>query len=212
MDNTFASPAVCRPLALGADLVMESLTKIMSGHSDVCLGMLGGSEDCWQRVPSVMSTWGLASSPFDCWTASRGLGTMALRVERAAANALAAARYLTALAKVAAVYYPGLETHPDHALATRQFMGSFGSVVTFTLAGGRAAADAFIRAASAIPFAPSLGDLSTTLSHPESTSHRGMPADARQALGITGGTIRLSLGIESSEAVLAALAEGLAGV
>ena len=72
VDNTFASPAVCRPLALGADLVMESLTKIMSGHSDVCLGMLGGSEDCWQRVPSVMSTWGLASSPFDCWTASPG--------------------------------------------------------------------------------------------------------------------------------------------
>ena len=211
VDNTFASPAVCRPLALGADLVMESLTKIMNGHSDVCLGMLGGGNDCWQRVPSVMSTWGLASSPFDCWCAARGLGTMALRVERAAANALAAARYLTEQAKVEAVYYPGLETHPDHALAVRQFRGSFGSVVTFTLAGGRAAADGFIRAAHAIPFAPSLGDLSTTLSHPESTSHRGMTTTAREALGITGGTIRLALGIESKEAVLAALAEGLAG-
>ncbi|MES1213582.1 MAG: aminotransferase class I/II-fold pyridoxal phosphate-dependent enzyme [Singulisphaera sp.] len=212
VDNTFASPAVCRPLDLGADLVMESLTKIMSGHSDVCLGVLCGGADCWQRVPSVLSTWGLASSPFDCWMAGRGLGTMALRVERASDNALAAAQFLATQPQVEAVYYPGLESHPDHALAGRQFLGRFGSMVSFTLAGGRAAADRFIRAARAIPFAPSLGDLSTTLSHPESTSHRGLSPEARAALGITGGTIRLSVGIESSDAVLAALAEGLAGV
>jgi cystathionine beta-lyase/cystathionine gamma-synthase len=212
IDNTFASPAICRPLALGADLVMESLTKIMSGHSDVCLGVICGSEKYWQRVPSVLSTWGLASSPFDCWMAARGLGTMALRVERAASNALAAARYLTDQPQVAATYYPGLESHPDHAIAARQFAGAFGSIVTFTLSGGRAAADRFIRAAQAIPFAPSLGDLSSTLSHPEVTSHRGLTAAARAALGITGGTIRLSLGIESNDGVLAALAEGLAAV
>jgi cystathionine beta-lyase/cystathionine gamma-synthase len=212
VDNTFASPVLCRPLALGADLVMESLTKIMSGHSDVCLGLLCGSEASWQRVPGVLSTWGLASSPFDCWIAGRGLGTMALRVERAVANALAAANYLAAQPQIEAVYYPGLSTHPDHAIAARQFAGLFGSIVTFTLAGGRAAADRFIRAARAIPFSPSLGDLSTTLSHPESTSHRGLTVAARQALGITGGTIRLSVGIESSGAVLAAVAEGLAGV
>jgi cystathionine beta-lyase/cystathionine gamma-synthase len=190
---------------------MESLTKIMSGHSDVCLGLLCGSEACWQRVPEVLSIWGLASSPFDCWIAGRGLGTMALRVERATANALAAAHYLVAQPQIEAVYYPGLSNHPDHAIAARQFAGTFGSIVTFTLAGGRVAADRFIRAAQAIPFSPSLGDLSTTLSHPESTSHRGLTPAARQALGITGGTIRLSVGIESSEAVLRALAEGLAG-
>jgi cystathionine beta-lyase/cystathionine gamma-synthase len=212
IDNTFASPVVCRPLALGADLVMESLTKIMSGHSDVCLGLLCGRDECWQRVPGVLSTWGLASSPFDCWIAGRGLGTMALRVERAAVNALAAAQYLARQPQIEAVYYPGLAQHPDHAIAARQFAGSFGSMVTFTLTGGRAKADRFIRAARAIPFTPSLGDLSTTLSHPESTSHRGMSSEARAALGITGGTIRLSVGIESCEAVLAALAEGLAGV
>ncbi|HEY4313024.1 MAG TPA: aminotransferase class I/II-fold pyridoxal phosphate-dependent enzyme [Pirellulales bacterium] len=212
VDNTFASPAICRPLALGAELVMESLTKIMSGHSDVCLGVICGSEKSWQRVPNVLSTWGLASSPFDCWVAARGLGTMALRVERAASNALAAAHYLADQPQVAATYYPGLESHPDHAIAARQFAGAFGSIVTFTLSGGRAAADRFIRAAQAIPFAPSLGDLSSTLSHPESTSHRGLTAAARAALGITGGTIRLSLGIESNEGVLAALAEGLAAV
>lgn len=212
VDNTFASPAVCRPLALGADLVMESLTKIMNGHSDVCLGMLCGRDDCWERVPSVISTWGFVSSPFDCWLAARGLGTMALRVERASGNALAAARFLAQQASIEAVYYPGLPEHPDHAMATRQFAGMFGSMVTFTLAGGRAAADLFIAAARAIPFSPSLGDLSTTLSHPESTSHRGLSAESRAALGITGGTIRLSVGIESSEAVLAALAEGLGGL
>jgi cystathionine beta-lyase/cystathionine gamma-synthase len=212
IDNTFASPAVCRPLDHGADLVMESLTKIMSGHSDVCLGLLCGREDCWQRVPGALSTWGLSASPFDCWMAGRGLGTMALRVERASANAAAAAKFLAEQTQVAAVYYPGLATHPDHALAARQFRGVYGSIVTFTLAGGRRAADRFIRSASTIPFAPSLGDLSTTLSHPESTSHRGMTPEARAALGITGGTIRLSLGIESSDAILSALAEGLAGI
>ncbi|HVU87396.1 MAG TPA: aminotransferase class I/II-fold pyridoxal phosphate-dependent enzyme, partial [Pirellulales bacterium] len=212
VDNTFASPAVCRPLDHGADLVMESLTKIMSGHSDVCLGLLCGHEKHWTRVPAALSTFGFTASPFDCWMAGRGLGTMALRVDRASANALAAAHFLAGQSQVAAVYYPGLAAHPDHALAVRQFLGGFGSMVSFTLADGRAAADRFIQAARAIPFAPSLGDLSTTLSHPEVTSHRGMTPEARAALGITGGTIRLSLGIESTEAVLAALAEGLAGI
>jgi cystathionine beta-lyase/cystathionine gamma-synthase len=135
-----------------------------------------------------------------------------VRVERASANAWASARYLAEQTQVEAAYYPGLSAHPDHATAARQFGGLFGTMVSFTLAGGREAADRFIRAAQAIPFSPSLGDLSTTLSHPESTSHRGLSPEARAALGITGGTIRLSVGIESSEAVLAALAEGLAAV
>ena len=192
--------------------MLKSLTKIISGHSEVCLGLLCGREECWSRVPSVLSTWGLTSSPFDCWMAGRGLGTMALRVERAAANALEAARYLAQQPTVEAVYYPGLPTHPDHEIATRQFAGRYGSIVSFTLAGGRAAADRFIHAARAIPFSPSLGDLSTTLSHPESTSHRGLSAADRAALRITGGTIRLSLGIESAATVLARLAEGLTSV
>jgi cystathionine beta-lyase/cystathionine gamma-synthase len=108
------------------------------------------------------------------------------------------------------VFYPGLTTHADHALAKRQFGGRFGSMLSFNLRGGRAAAQRFIAAAKQIPFAPSLGDLSTTLSHPESTSHRGLTPEARAKLGITGGTIRLSVGIESPEAVIAALGEGLA--
>ncbi len=213
VDNTFASPILCRPLELGADLVMESLTKTLNGHSDVILGFLGGRDDVWERVPAVISTWGFASSPLDCWLASRGLATANLRIERACENALVAAEFLQARgAEVAAVHYPGLSNHPQHGLARRQFGERFGTIVTFRLTGGRAAADSFVAAAKRIPFCPSLGELSTTLSHPETTSHRGLSAKDREALGIDGGTIRLSVGTESSEFVRESLAEGLAGV
>ena len=189
---------------------MESLTKTLNGHSDVILGFLGGREDLWERVPAVISTWGLASSPFDCWLAARGLATAHLRIERACDNALAAAEFLQSQPpKVAAVHYPGLPEHPQHVLARQQFGELFGTIVTFRLAGDRAAADAFIAAAKQIPFCPSLGELSTTLSHPETTSHRGLTAEQRTALGITGGTIRLSVGTESSDFIRDALTEGL---
>jgi cystathionine beta-lyase/cystathionine gamma-synthase len=212
VDNTFASPVVCRPLEFGADLVLESLTKIMSGHSDVLLGLLCGRERCWKRVPLVLTAWGLSSNPFDCWMASRGLGTMALRVERAAVNAMAAARFLCDCEEIEAVSFPGLASHPDHALARRQFGDRFGTVVTFTLRGGRREAEGFIAAARRIPFCPSLGDLNTTLSHPASTSHRLTPPADREAQGIGESTIRLSVGIESQEAVIDALAEALDGM
>ncbi len=210
IDNTFASPILCRPLELGADLVMESLTKTLNGHSDVILGFLGGVENIWERVPAVISTWGLASGPFECWLAERGLATAHLRIERACQNALAAAEFLcNQTPKVAEVYYPGLTTHSQHTLARRQFGEQFGTMVAFRLADGRAAADAFITASKRIPFCPSLGELSTTLSHPETTSHRGMTAEQRAALGITGGTIRLSVGTESIEFIREALVEAL---
>jgi cystathionine beta-lyase/cystathionine gamma-synthase len=212
VDNTFASPILCRPLALGADLVMESLTKTLNGHSDVILGFLGGRADVWQRVPGVISTWGLASGPFECWLAERGLMTAHLRIERVCQNALAAAEFLSLQSsKISQVYYPGLKTHPQHELAKLQFGERFGTMVSFRLTGGRAAADAFIAAASHIPFCPSLGELSTTLSHPETTSHRGMTAEQRAALGITGGTIRLSVGTESIKFIREALGEALQG-
>jgi cystathionine beta-lyase/cystathionine gamma-synthase len=213
VDNTFASPILCRPLTLGADLVMESLTKTLNGHSDVILGFLAGREDVWQRIPTVISTWGLASGPMECWLANRGLMTAHLRIERACQNALAAAEFLSSQPpKVAEVYYPGLPKHPQHALASKQLGERFGTMVSFRLAGERAAADAFIAAATRIPFCPSLGELSTTLSHPETTSHRGMTTEQRKALGITGGTIRLSVGTESVEFIREALEEALRAV
>jgi cystathionine beta-lyase/cystathionine gamma-synthase len=212
VDNTLATPFVCRPLALGADLVVESLTKLMGGHSDVLLGLFCGNASNWQRCAQAQSTWGWSPAPFDCWLALRGLGTFALRAERAAANALIAAHYLHDHAKVAGVEFPGLPDHPDHVLAGRQFNGRFGNMITVTLRGGLAAAERFIAAASAIPFCPSLGDLSTTLSHPSSTSHRSLSEEARQKLGISDATIRLSIGIESADAVVAGLEQGLAVV
>ncbi|MEQ8787711.1 MAG: aminotransferase class I/II-fold pyridoxal phosphate-dependent enzyme [Pirellulaceae bacterium] len=209
IDNTFATPAVCRPLELGADLVVESVSKIMNGHSDVMLGLVCGGEAVWQRVPLAVSAWGLASSPFDCWLASRGLATLHLRIERACANAQLAAEMLAEHPRVERVEFPGLTSHRDHQLANRQFDGRHGWMVTFHLSGGRAAADAFLLGAGRIPFCPSLGELSTTLSHPQSTSHRGLTDGEREGLGIHGGTIRLSIGTESPEYVLQAIREGL---
>jgi cystathionine beta-lyase/cystathionine gamma-synthase len=212
VDNTFASPVICRPLTLGADLVMESLSKFMNGHGDVVLGMLCGQAEHWGRVPSVASTFGITAAPFECWLAGRGLGTLHLRMERASDNALRVADFLYDLwqhRRIEAVYYPGLTGHPDHAIAVRQFSRQFGPMVTFTLPGGREAATRFIKAAENIPFCPSLGELCTTLSHPESTSHRGLSAEQRTSLGITGGTIRLSIGTESPEFILDALKQAM---
>lgn len=210
VDNSFASPAVFRPLEHGTDLVLESLTKQMNGHSDVLLGLLCGTREAMQRVPEVVTAWGFSAAPFDCWLAGRGIGTLALRAERASANALHVAQRLAADGRLEAVHYPGLADHPDHQLATRLFNGRYGAMVTFTLPGGQAAADAFIRAADQIPFCPSLGDLCTTLSHPASTSHRRLNESERRALGISGGTIRLSVGIEDAASIWSAVAQGLA--
>ena len=213
VDNTLAGPAVCRPLEHGADLVLESLTKTMNGHSDVLLGLLCGHEDAWQRIPGVLSTWGLTSGPFDCWLAARGLETLALRIDRACANALAVAQHLAGSGTpVAAVHYPGLPDHPDHALARRQFSGGWGTLVAFTLRGGWKAAEAFLGSAGEIPFCPSLGETCTTLSHPASTSHRGLTPAERQAIGIEDGTLRLSLGLERPATIMAWLDQGLAAV
>lgn len=212
VDNTFAGPTICRPLEHGAHLVMESLTKIINGHSDVLLGFLCGLEETWERVELMQSTWGWAASPFDCWLTARGLGTLALRAARASQNALAVARFLAGRSEVTGVHYPGLAEHLDHSLAARLFGAEFGSMVSFSLAGGGDAAEQFIRAARRIPFSPSLADLATTLSHPASTSHRLLSAGEREALGIDDGMIRLSVGIESPEAICDALDEGLRAV
>jgi cystathionine beta-lyase/cystathionine gamma-synthase len=190
---------------------MESLTKMMNGHSDVILGFLGGTKSVWDRVPGVVSAWGLCSSPLDCYLALRGMGTLQLRMQQACSNARLAAEFLAGRSEVERIDYPGLASHPQHALAQQQFGSHYGSLVTFHLRGDRAAAEKFITAAKRIPFCPSLGELGTTLSHPESTSHRGLTQPQRADLGISGGTIRLSVGIEPVDDVLAALAEGLAG-
>lgn len=209
VDNTFATPLGCRPLELGADLVTESVSKIMNGHSDVMLGMLAGRhEACYPLARDAISIWGLNSSPFDCWLAARGLSTLHLRFGQACENALRVAQLLSDHPKIQSVHYPGLAAHPDAELAS-QMLTQNGWVVTFELKGGLSAVERFLTASS-IFFCPSLGEVDTTLSHPASTSHRGLSAEQQVTLGIAPGTIRLSVGTESGENVLQKLRDGLA--
>lgn len=196
VDNTFTTPRLYRPLEHGADIVIHSVTKMLAGHSDVTLGYAAAREPAHRaRLREVAVTWGLTPSPFDCWLAERGLNTFDLRFERAQANAAALADHLAGLEGVEAVLYPGRTDHPDHARAMRLLAGG-GTMVSFRLKGGRTEVNRFLRAARHIPFAPTLGDVGTTLSHPASSSHRGLTEEARAALGITEGFIRVSVGVE----------------
>jgi cystathionine beta-lyase/cystathionine gamma-synthase len=197
VDHTFA-PLLSCPIALGADLVVHSATKLIGGHSDVTLGLVVGRKTVIDRLANLASTFGLTGNPFDSWLALRGLSTLALRVHQTSINALELARRLEAHRAVASVLYPGLASHPDHALALRIFADGFGAMMSFDL-GTREKADAFIRALKHIPYAPSLGDVSTTLSHPTTTSHRFQSPGEWARQGITPGLIRLSVGIEDVE-------------
>lgn len=211
VDNTFATPLVCQPHAFGAHWVLESMSKMMNGHSDVMMGLLTGRAAAWDRVPTVASAWGLASAPFESWLALRGLATMHLRVSRACETALQVARFLADQSAVAGVEYPGLNSHPDHRVATAQFDNAFGTMVTFHLADDSVeGVRRFIAACERIDFCPSLGDIATTLSHPRSTSHRLESDEACRRLGISAGTIRLSVGVESTEFVIDQLQSALA--
>ncbi len=209
VDNTFATPALTKPLERGADLVMESLTKMVGGHSDVTLGVVCGRGDLQTEVTQVVSIWGLASNPFDCWLADRGLATLALRMRAASANAAALADWLADQRGVARVLYPGRPEHPDHDLAGRVLQGGYGNMLCFDLAGGRDAVNRFLRRARGVPFSPSLGHFATTCSHPASTSHRYVSPAERQRQGITDGLVRLSVGVEDLEAIQREMAKGL---
>jgi len=210
VDNTFASPILCRPLELGADMVMESLTKIIGGHSDLMLGYLGGSDpELFPNISSSASTWGLFASPFECWQTMRSLETLDLRVRESELNTLRVADWLVEQPGVAKVIYPGLETHPDYVLTQRTMPEGAGYMLCFELSGGRDAVNNFMRKAPGIPFCPSLGHATTTCSHPDTTSHRYDSAEEKQRQGITPGLIRLSVGCEPYETIIAEMGKGL---
>jgi cystathionine beta-lyase/cystathionine gamma-synthase len=220
VDNTFATPILCRPLELGSDLVMESLTKMVGGHSDLTLGVLCGpadavAEDFRQHINQVISIWGLSSAPFDCWLAQRSLDTLALRVKQASRNAAALADWLAIQSGVRQVVYPGRPDHPDHVAAHALFTDEaeqeplFGNMLCFELSGGREAVNQFLRLASGIPFSPSLGNTTTTCSHPASTSHRYVSPAEKRRQGISDGLIRLSVGVEDVERIRQELMKGL---
>jgi cystathionine beta-lyase/cystathionine gamma-synthase len=196
VDNTFPTPLALQPLNLGAHIVFHSVTKMLAGHSDVTLGAVCTTRDLLTPIRDTCVTWGLTASAFDCWLAERGMNTLELRVSRANANAAALADFLAEQATVRRVFYPGRADHPDHAVARRLFGQQHGNMVTFELNGGRDAVNHFMRALESIPFAPTLGDVSTIISHPAVTSHRGLTPEAREALGIREGTVRVSVGVE----------------
>lgn len=197
VDNTFTTPRGVRPLEHGADIVIHSVTKLLAGHSDVTLGYVAARDpQVREAMLGCAVTMGLTPSPFDCWLAERGLYSFELRYDRAEENARALADHLAGLDGVKRVLYPLRPDHPDHTRAVSLLNGRGGTMVTFEIEGGRAAANALVRAAKNIAFAPTLGDIGTTLSHPATSSHRALTPDNRTRLGLGEGVFRVSVGVE----------------
>lgn len=197
VDNTFTTPRGYRPFEHGADIVIHSVTKMLAGHSDVTLGYVAARDPGHARaIRDFAVTTGMTPSPFDCWLAERGLMSFHLRHDRAEANAAALADHLAGLKGVARVIYPTRADHPDHNRAHAILGARGGHMLSFEVAGGRAAANALTRAMPAVAFAPTLGDIGTTLSHQASSSHRLLDAAGRAALGISEGFFRVSVGVE----------------
>lgn len=197
IDNTFTTPRGFRPLDHGADIVIHSVTKILAGHSDATLGyVVARDPDLNAAIEVFAVTTGLTASPFDCWLAERGLYTFEMRYDRAEANALALADHLAGLPGVNKVLYPTRADHPDHNRAVSLLGERGGHMLSFVIDGGRAQANALTRGAPELAFAPTLGDIGTTLSHPATSSHRALTPEARAAIGISEGFFRVSVGVE----------------
>ncbi len=210
-DNTFASPWVQRPLELGFDLVMHSATKYLNGHSDMVGGVLvvGDNPELAERLTFLQNAVGAVQGPFDSFLALRGLKTLALRMERHCSNAQAVAAYLEAHPKVEKVYYPGLESHTQFELA-RQQMDAPGGMVTAVLSGGLDSARRFLERVEVFALAESLGGVESLIEHPAIMTHASIPESIRAELGINDGLVRLSVGIEGEDDLIADLRNALA--
>jgi cystathionine gamma-lyase len=209
-DNTFASPCIQRPLELGFDLVMHSATKYLNGHSDMVGGVVvvGDDKELGDRLAFLHNAVGAVAGPFDSFLALRGLKTLALRMERHCANALAIAEHLADHAKVARVHYPGLPSHPQHVLARRQMQG-YGGMVTMELKGDLAVARRFLERVEVFALAESLGGVESLIEHPAIMTHASLPPAQRRELGIGDTLIRLSVGIEDVDDLIADLDQAL---
>ncbi len=210
VDNTFTTPRAIRPFDHGADIVIHSVTKLLSGHSDATLGWVGARDsEVAARLNVFAVTSGLTASPFDCWLAERGLATFDLRFDRAQANAQRLADHLAGAPGVRRVLYPTRPDHPEAARGQSLLRGQGCNMLSFEIDGGRAEANAFARGAQGIAFAPTLGDVGTTLSHPLSSSHRALSAEAQAAVGLSEGFFRVSVGLEDPDALIACFDRGL---
>jgi cystathionine beta-lyase/cystathionine gamma-synthase len=208
VDSTFASPVNFRPIEHGADVVIASTTKFLNGHHDVLGGAVMGTASYVEEVTRKMMVWGQAPDPFACWLLERGLKTLDVRVRRANENALRLALWCEERREIARVHYPGLESHPDHAVAAETLAG-FGAMLAIELAGGGEAADRFLRRLRLVTHAPSLGGVDTLVSEPRYTSHVHITAAERAAIGIPDGFLRLSVGIEDVDDIIADLEHAL---
>ncbi len=208
VDNTFATPCFQRPLAHGIDAVVHSTTKYLNGHSDVVGGaIVTDDDDLHARLAFLQNAVGGVPSAMDAFLVLRGLKTLPVRMERHARNALAVARFLQGHPQVERVVYPGLASHPQHALARRQMTG-FGGMLAFVIRGGLPAATAFLRAVRIFACAESLGGVESLIEHPAIMTHASVPKETREKLGIADGLIRVSVGIESADDLLEDLARG----
>ena len=209
VDNTFATPYFQRPLELGADLALHSTTKYLNGHSDMVGGMLVATrDDLAERLAFIQNGSGAVPGPFDCWLALRGTKTLALRMRQHDANARRIAEWLTRQPNVLHVYYPGLPSHPQHDLACRQMKG-FGGMISIEL-GSLERARRFVERTRLFALAESLGGVESLVGHPATMTHASVPPDMRQAMGLTDGLVRLSVGVEDVEDLIADLDQALA--
>ncbi len=211
VDNTFASPYCQRPLELGADVVHYSTTKYLGGHSDVIGGALVTSDDdLHERLKFLQNAVGGVPGAFDSWLVLRGLKTLAVRMRQHSANAMEVACFLEQHARVKRVYYPGLPSHPQHPLARKQMVGGFGGMLSYEVQGGVEAARDVARRTRLFTLAESLGGVESLIELPALMTHASLPAERRAEIGIDDGLIRLSVGIEEHEDLIADLDQALA--
>ncbi len=210
VDSTFATPVYLRPLELGADIVMHSTTKYLSGHNQLIGGVLvTNREDLQEKFKFIQKTIGAVPSPFDCWLNLLGLKTLHLRMARHSENGQAVAEFLEAHAKISRVIYPGLASHPQHAIAKAQMTG-FAGMISFELKGGLEAGKTVMNAVELCGLAESLGAVETMITHPATMTHVEVPVEERHARGLSDGLVRLSVGIEDVEDIIADLEQALA--
>ena len=207
VDNTFASPMLQRPLELGADIVVHSATKYLNGHSDMVGGVavVGDDGELAERLWYLLNSIGGIQGPFDSFLAMRGLKTLALRMQAHNENALRIATWLEEHSAVARTIYPGLQSHPQHALAMSQMNGQGGGIISIDLKGGPVAATRMLEACRLFSLAESLGGVESLINHPAIMTHASVPAEKRAKLGISDSLVRLSVGVEDADDLIAEL-------
>ncbi len=208
VDSTLASPINCRPISLGADVVIHSATKYLNGHYDILCGVVAGTSSYIEEVRRKMIVWGQAPDPFACWLLERGLKTLDVRVQRSNDNAMRVAEWCQGRPEIRKVHYVGLPDHPDHSLA-KKLLDGFGGLMSIELAGGVEAADSFARKLRMISYASSLGGVDTLAVEPRFSSHAHMTSEQRAIIGVPDGFLRLSIGIENFEDIIADIAQAL---